>query len=120
VSNKLVGSSWVVEGKEVGVIPVAREPQRGGDVEVVAAAEAVWRHEGATAPPVPSHASSRAGRPPATAFEGGRTGGITGVPEHGGKGTETLAAGGARHGRQSGWRPNRGGGGVDQGALVSL
>jgi hypothetical protein len=40
---------------------------------------------GATAPPAPSHASSRAGRPPASASGGGQTGGIGGAPEHGGE-----------------------------------
>jgi hypothetical protein len=77
-----------------------------------------WRHEGATAPPAPSHASSRAGRPPASASEGGQTGSIGGAPEHGGAGVETLAAGGARHGCQrrrpgeSRWWQSRSSGGV--------
>jgi hypothetical protein len=64
----------------------------------------------------PRHASSRAGRPPASAAEGGRSGGAGGVPEHGGEGGESLAAGGARRGRQKGWRSNQSGGGVDQAA----
>jgi hypothetical protein len=76
-----------------------------------------WRHEGATAPPARSHASSRAGRPPAPASKGGQTGSIRGVSEHDGEGVESLAAGGARHGRQRrrpgesrGWRSRSGGG----------
>jgi hypothetical protein len=76
-----------------------------------------WRHEGATAPPALSHASSRARRPPASVSEGGRTGGIGGAPERDGEGVETLATGGARHGRHRrrpgesrGWRSRSGGG----------
>jgi hypothetical protein len=88
----------------------------------VAAAEAAWRHEGATAPPTPSHASSRAGRPPTTAPKGGQAGGIRGAPEHGGEGgrnpsrrrcsawpSEWVAAKSER------WR-SKSGGGVSTGA----
>jgi hypothetical protein len=45
-----------------------------------------WQHEGATAPLAPSHASSRAGRPPASVSGGGRMGSIGGAPEHNGEG----------------------------------
>jgi hypothetical protein len=41
---------------------------------------------GAMAPHAPSHASSRAGRPPASASGVGRMGDIGGAPEHGGEG----------------------------------
>jgi hypothetical protein len=75
---------------------------------------------GATAPPALSHASSRAGRPPAVASRGGRTGGIGGAPKQNGGGVETLAA--ERVGTES-----RGGAecskrhdGVDQEAAVRL
>jgi hypothetical protein len=72
------------------------------------------------APPAPSHASSRAGRPPASASEGGRTGGIEGAPKHSGGGVKTLATEGvgtaSRGGAgRSNWHDR-----VDQEAAVQL
>jgi hypothetical protein len=75
---------------------------------------------GATAPPALSHASSRAGRPPASASGGGRTGGIGGVPKHSDGGVKTLAAEGVGTASRGGAGRSNRHDGVDQEAAVQL
>jgi hypothetical protein len=70
------------------------------------------------APPAPSHASSRTGRPLRQHPEVTGRAALEERQSTAAKGVKTLAAGGARHGRRSRRRSNRGGSGVDQGALV--
>jgi hypothetical protein len=75
---------------------------------------------GAMGPPAPSHANSRAGRPPAEASGGGRTGGIGGAPKHNGGGVETLAAEGIGMESRGGAERSKRYDGVDQEAAVRL